>query len=464
MRKETHHKITCCLPAVQSDTDMRIEPTAGCLAAVIVWTALGWAQDADVTESRMLPNLPRLKVDDARAAQLGIRKLTGKHLTLYTDLPSNADIDAYPAVFDQAFPQWCAFFGVSEQKHASWHMLGFLMRQKRLFREAGMLPADLREFANGYSRNYELWLYDQPSDYYRRHLFVHEGTHGFMNTVLGACGPPWYMEALAELFGTHRWQDGKLTTCYMPRSRDEVPMWGRVRLIQDAVAARRARQFREVVEFDRRAHSNVDAYAWSWAAGILLERHPRYHDRFRKSTRYVAQLDFSDQFERLFAPDWQMLSEEWQLMVVNMEYGYDVARNAVDFRPGAPLPPGGAKVVVAADRGWQNSGLRLEAGKGYQLLASGRYTLAQAPKPWPCEPNGVTIRYYKGQPLGLLLAAVRPDDPPPGSSSALLRPWVIGLGASLSPPESGTLYLKINDSPAELDDNAGQLSVEVRPQ
>jgi len=45
-----------------------------------------------------------------------------------------------------------------------------------------------------------------------------------------------------------------------------------------------------------------------------------------------------------------------------------------------------------------------------------------------------------------------------------LRPWVIGLGASLEPPQTGTLYLKINDSPAELDDNTGQFTVEIRPQ
>ena len=443
---------------------MRIVPTAGYLAAMIVWAAVGWAVEADSSESRVLPDLPRLRVDDARAKRLGIRKLSGKHLTLYTDLPSGADIDAYPDLFDQAFSQWCAYFGVAEQKVAAWHMLGFLMRQKRLFVEGGMFPADLPEFPNGYSRNYELWLFDQSSDYYRRHLFIHEGTHGFVNTVLGARSlPPWYVEGLAELFGTHRWHEGKLTTGVMPRSREEVPMWGRVRIIQDAVADRKAKQFRDVIDFDRRAHSSVDAYAWSWAAAILLERHPRYHYRFRKLIGYVSQLDFPDQFDRLFAPDWQTLCEEWQLMIVNMEYGYDVARNAIDFRPGAPLAPIGVKVTVAADRGWQNSGVRLEAGKNYELIASGRYTLAQTPKPWWCEPNGVTIRYHKGQPLGVLLAAVRPDDPPQGASSALLRPWVIGLGASLEPPQTGTLYLKINDSPAELDDNTGQLTVEVRP-
>ena len=35
-------------------------------------------------------------------------------------------------------------------------------------------------------------------------------------------------------------------------------------------------------------------------------------------------------------------------------------------------------------------------------------------------------------------------------------------GTTLSPTQTGTLFLKINDSPGELDDNAGELKVEVR--
>jgi hypothetical protein len=57
---------------------------------------------------------------------------------------------------------------------------------------------------------------------------------------------------------------------------------------------------------------------------------------------------------------------------------------------------------------------------------------------------------------------VRPDNPPPDATTALLRPTVVGLGTTLSPTETGTLFLKINDSPGELDDNAGELKVDVR--
>jgi hypothetical protein len=228
------------------------------------------------------------------------------------------------------------------------------------------------------------------------------------------------------------------------------------------VAARQAKRLGEVFDFPPAAYLQVEAYGWSWAAAWLLEHHPRYHDRFHEMIRHVAERDFPTQVEWLLAPDWQQLSEEWQVMIVNMEYGYDVPRSTIDFTPGRPLPSPGAQVTVAADHGWQNAGLRLEAGRSYRLTAAGRYAVAQQPKTWWCEPNGVTIRYFRGQPLGILLAAVRPDAPPPGSASALLHPSVIGLSAQLTPPQSGTLYLKINDSPAELSDNSGTLSVKIQ--
>ncbi|MHC4179068.1 MAG: hypothetical protein ACYSWU_16265 [Planctomycetota bacterium] len=416
---------------------------------------------------RWIANLPRRQVDDARAAAAGIRKLSGKRLTLYTDMPSDSEqmdkgeIEQLPGLFDQAFPQWCKYFHVDAAKHADWKMTGFLMKDKARFRRTGLLPDGLPPFRHGYSQNHELWLYDQPSDYYRRHLLLHEGTHGFMNAMLGGCGPPWYMEGMAELLATHRWHGGRLTLNHIPAVRREVPHWGRIRIIKDATAAGRPMRLKDVIEYPIHAHLETEPYAWCWAAATLLDRHPRYRDRFRQLYKHVLKPDLSDRFYRLVGDDWEQLREEWQLLVTGLEYGHDVPRTAVDFAPGKALPPGGAGVTVAADRGWQNSRLRLEADAKYRLQAAGRYQVAKVPKIWWCEPGGVSIRYYQGCPLGVLLAAVRPDQGTRGSSE-LLRPTVVGLATTLSPKESGTLYLRINDSAAELDDNAGELRVEIR--
>lgn len=409
-----------------------------------------------------VPGVPRSTVDEARAAAEGIRKIASQRLILFTDLPYDPQIEELPAIFDQAFPIWCDYFSIDPSQHPTWHMTGCLMKDGDRFRRAGLLPDHLPPFRNGFSVNYDLWVYEQETPYYRRHLVLHEGTHGFMNTILKSCGPPWYMEGIAELLGTHQWKDGRLQMGIMPKSRDDVPGWGRVRKIQDLFAEGMALSLEEVLHFSGTAHQQNEAYAWSWAAAALLDFHPRYQQRFRSLSRSVQARDFNDQFRKLFADDWETLAEEWQVFVGDLEYGYEVPPMALDLSPGSPLESGWKVVHVDATRGWQNTGIQLAGGAIYEVRAKGRYQVANQPVIWWCEPGGVTIRYYHGQPLGVLLAAVRPDDPK-DNRCVFLQPETIGLGTTLPVEASGTLFLRINDSAAELGDNAGSLDVAIRP-
>ena len=61
----------------------------------------------------------------------------------------------------------------------------------------------------------------------------------------------------------------------------------------------------------------------------------------------------------------------------------------------------------------------------------------------------------------MLLGAVRPDQPDVKAPSPFLQPLLVGLETALTPEQSGTLYLRINDSASELDDNRGELKVEM---
>jgi hypothetical protein len=399
-------------------------------------------------------------VDDAKASATGIHKLSGQYLTLYTDVDGET-IDALPKAFDKSVVQLTEYFRVPPQKLADWKMSGCLMKDKARFVQTNLLPRDLPNFPHGYSRNYDLWLYDQPSDYYRRHLLLHEGVHGFMNTLLGSCGPRWYMEGMAEMLATHRWKDGRLTLNYMPNDRDETPEWGRIKLIKDAVADNRPQSLRSVIEGMSNLTKETELYAWSWAAAYFLDHHPRYRDRFRELFKHVRQPNFNQFVFETYKTDWQQMSEEWRVFIAGLEYGYDISRTAIDLIPGKPLPEKGAVATIAADRGWQNTGFQLKASVKYKLSASGRFQVADKPKIWHCEPGGVSIRYYQARPLGILLAAVRPDNPNEKDVCVFLNPLTIGLGATITPDQSGTLFLKINDSAAELDDNAGEIKVEI---
>jgi len=412
--------------------------------------------------ARALAAEPWRQIDEAAAAAAGVRTLVGKHLLLLTDLAPKAEVDALPAMFDQAYPQWCAYFGVDPVQHAAWRVRGFVIQDKPLFRRLGLLPEGLPPFPDGFAAGREFWVYEQASDYYRAHLVLHEGTHAFMANLLGGFGPIWYMEGMAELLATHRWKDGKLVLNHFPASREEVPLWGRIKIIKDHLAARRGKTFKAVLQTRPEAQQVTEAYAWYWAAAALLDRHPRYQPRFRQMARLVTAPDFTERFQRSIGDDWDHLAEEWKVFVADLEYGYDVPKTAIDFTPGKPLAAAGATVTLAADRGWQNSGVRLEAGQTYRLRATGRYQVANRPPIWWCEPGGVSIRYYRGRPLGILLAAVWPDPPSPTGISPLIAPITVGLGTTLAPKQAGTLLLRINDSAGELGDNAGTLAVEVR--
>jgi hypothetical protein len=411
-----------------------------------------------------LPNSSTIEarpIDDARVMAAGIRKLDGEYMTLYSDLPPSPAVDRLVGEFDQAYPQWFDYFDMTLGANHSWHVTGCLMADRQRFAAAGLLPADLPPFEHGYFRGNRIWVYVQADDYYQRHLLLHEGTHAFMNALLGSCGPPWYSEGMAELLATHAVKDGHVALDYFPVDADEVPGWGRVRLVHDAIAAGRRLKFDDVLLYNARAHIEVEPYGWCWAAAAFLDRHPRYRDRFRELRSRVAAADFNGQLRERFASDWPELCEEWQLFAYHLEYGYDLEREAIDFRPGSPLAPGRMSVKVAADRGWQSTGVQLEAGKTYHLRAVGQCQVADDPRPWLSEPAGLTIRYWEGHPLGALLAAIHPEPFDTGSDSSLLTPLLIGAEATIQPAVTGTLYLRINDSPAELAENAGSVQVSI---
>jgi len=59
------------------------------------------------------------------------------------------------------------------------------------------------------------------------------------------------------------------------------------------------------------------------------------------------------------------------------------------------------------------------------------------------------------------MAAVRPSDATENTSPSFIVPQVIGLGSKITPRNSGTLFLRVNDSMGELSDNVGTLTVVV---
>ena len=398
------------------------------------------------------------RIDPQRAAAVGIREITSRHLRLITDVPPSPDVDELPAVFDAAIPLWAEYFHVSPDKFKNWQVQAFLIQDRAKFAALGLLPEQNPDYINGYALGNEFWFDEQPSDYYRRHLLLHEGTHSFMLAFLGAGGPGWYMEGTAELFGTHHWQDSQLELRIIPENREAVPMWGRIKLIREAVKAGKALSLDEVLAISNRQALEVDAYAWCWALAKFLDSHPRYGEKFRKLAAQVKQTDFNVRFRKLYHKEWTGLQFEWQAFLAALDYGYDTERMAVKHGAANPLE-GTASTTIAVDRGWQQAPWLLRKGQKYSLKSTGRYEIANDDKPWPCEPGGVTLRYHDGHPLGILLGELRTKK----KAGKFSQPLVLGLQATLTPEDDAVLYLRVNDSPAELSDNRGTLEVRIEP-
>ncbi len=398
-------------------------------------------------------------IDPKKLSEAGLRILRSEHCTMVTDLPTSAEVDRLPNYIDQAIEPWSKRFGVKKSDADGWRLRVYVMQDRARFDALKLMPESNDRFPDGFAYGYEAWLYDQPSSYYRRHLLLHEGTHSFMMTQLGSCGPSWYMEGMAELCGTHRFNDKNKSVqlATFPTSRKETPHWGRVRLIRDQVARDNITSIRSLMRIDNRHALEVDAYAWLWALAKFLDTHPRYQERWRSLVAHVNDERFDERFWDLFEKDILQLTKEWQLYQKNLEYGHDIPREAIRFDSGVPISGKDKRLKIAADQGWQPTGVLVEKGQTYRIDARGKYVVGQESdgKPWPSEANGISLSYYHGQPLGKLMAMIDSE------SSANLEPFPVGVHKIFKAKRTGTLYLRINDHPSRLAENRGSVAVRV---
>jgi len=409
------------------------------------------------------PSDNRPSHDDTDLARRGIHLYESRHLKLYTDLDPRLAA-TLPPVIDKAYRALVDYFGElpPAASPAEFQVTGYLILDEARFQESGLIPGDLPPFEHGRHRDYEFWMRDQPFDYYRRHLMIHEFTHCFMTIRPRTDAPVWYMEGMAECFGTHRiGPDGTIQFRVMPEAPAAYPGWGRITAIRNEYAAGRARTLAEILEYRAIEFLKPEHYAWSWALAAFFDQHPRYQKRFRELGKFLQENAFPQEFLRTFGPEERDLATEWLLFVDALQPGYDLTRAAIRFESGKNLPTDAeARVSVRADAGWQSSGVHVVAGTTYEISASGQFRLADHPKPWISEPQGISFHYCGGVPVGRLLGCIRPDQDE--DYKAVLEVHTFGRHARWVAPLTGTLYLRLNDDWNSLHDNQGSAEVTIR--
>ncbi|NDC53696.1 MAG: hypothetical protein EBZ74_05250 [Planctomycetia bacterium] len=404
------------------------------------------------------------------ARRAGLRVLEGRHLTLLTDRPARDGdgVPDLPGLFDEAFAAWCRHYHVDPAAHADWRAVGCLIVDRERFRAAGLLPVDgvVPDFENGFCAADRFWLVDQSNPDYRRHLLLHEGVHAFTLTLRSAAAPPWYTEGIAELLAMHRLdraaaRGARFVPTPIPERPGDVEQLGRIETLRALSAAGRAPGLEDVFALPPAAHRELSAYAASWAAAAFLAGHPTHRTAFAAAERGPLDRDFTNRLTG--TPEWDgpRASRDFAAFLDDLDYGYDFDRMAVDWAPGRPLAEPHT-ATVAADRGWQNAGSMLAAGQACSFRATGRTTVGRAAgRDLESGPDGITLRWHRGRPVGRLLVAqwVEPAD---GSLPSFR---VLGEGAAgrFTAAAAGPLYCKLNESPGELADNAGGLTVSLTP-
>lgn len=405
----------------------------------------------------------------AAARRAGLRVLSGKHLILVTDRPARSGdgVDELPWIFDEAFSGWCRHYAIDPRDHQSWQAFGCLVIDRERFREAGLLPDSVPDFSHGFCDRNRFWMMDQTNAAYRRHLLLHEGVHAFTISLRDLDAPAWYAEGIAELLATHRLQsadDGsrRYVATPMPQAAVDVEQLGRIEAIQRLRRDGEMPGLDDVFALHGTVHGDMKLYASSWAAVALLASHPRHAAMFAETERGPLGRDLTTRLAQ--SPGWDAtaVARDFDAFTDDIDYGYDFSRSAIDWAAGMPLD-GVREVQVDAARGWQNSGLRLGRGLRYAVQTTGRVRVGHASAcQLEAEPDGISIEWYRGRPIGRILAAqwVEPQARSDGARPAFVVVAESARGEFIAPSD-GPLFFKLNESPGELADNEGAFQVEV---
>jgi hypothetical protein len=429
------------------------------------------AQDGSAPGFRLSDDRPKLDRQALQAA--GLRIFQARHLLLVTDA-AEADVQGLPELADSLFDSLQQQLPPLRpaQDDSDFQVTGFLMDAPERFTAAGLLPDGDFVIRHGRHLGYRFWMRNQTSAYYRRHLLLHEFIHCWMMCEAGMqdIPPLWFTEGIAEYFATHTINPPQFGL--LPPQLNGFEGWGRVTLLHEQAFGKTGYPVEAVPSeptgltlkhvlypTDNQFISDL-RYAQAWALVWLLRTHPELTHRFAVINRVRSGRDFQNAFRTIDKATLERLAVVWLLMLDSLEEGFDQKRSFPELDPDwKSLRPGSPKTTlqIAADRGWQSSGIEAATELTLELTATGRCTVHDQPSPWVSEPQGITISYHRQRPLGELTAIVIPR-----TTTEPARRIPIGRTASITLPANSELWLQVNDSEATRGENSGHYEVQIR--
>ena len=440
------------------------------LNQVVLAACLGVISETCAGEFRLPDDRPVL--DRSRLESCGLRVLESKHLILVTDAPL-AEVQNLPPLVDALFVELQRQLGPlkPDLNGKDFQITGYVMGAKERFEEAGVLPAESIVIRHGRHLGYQFWMNNQTLPYYRRHLLLHEFIHCFMMCEHGMADIPplWYTEGIAEYFATHEFATDSKSTRFgiLPPTLDGYEGWGRITEIRTNMKELTgdAAQWQSQMSLESVRHpldNNFTTdlqYSQAWALVWLIRNHPELQPHFSALSKARTQRDFRDAEKSVPAEVWQKIAMIWPLVLTSLTEGFQTEHSFPPLDFAAKKPSASGKFSLQSDREWQATGVAIKRGTTVKLNCSGRYAVHDKPKPWVSEPQGITIDYVHGRPLGEITAMlVAPD----GSVSSARIP--IGRENSITAPVDSELWLQVNDSANSRSDNSGTASIEIQVQ
>jgi hypothetical protein len=247
--------------------------------------------------------------------------------------------------------------------------------------------------------------------------------------------------------------------------RDEVPHWGRFKLMSQLRDEGKIPSLANVMQYQPDLKGDVATYGWSWAATMILHAYPEYRDDFFAAAQNGRTVGpgFNRKLVQSLQEEWPILAASWRVLCHDLDYGFDWSREKLDLSIKDPMWDGKTiHVSVAADRCWQSMGYRIPRGARIHLEPSGEVTLAKTTRPWLSQPAGITFDYHRGRPLGQLLLCVLPNAIELGAEAIAPLPVQSVAGETvIEVPEYSWLLFRINDAVGQLADNEGEYRVVV---
>lgn len=406
----------------------------------------------------------------------GLRMVESKHLVLVTDLPEESVADL-PRLADALFVNLELRLGKLAANIAGteFQVTGFLMEARDRFKQAGVLPPEEFSIRHGRHLGYQFWINNQPADYYRRHLLLHEFVHCFMMCEYGMndIPPLWYTEGIAEYFATHRLHTDVTQSEFgiLPTSREGFEGWHRIAEIrrhfdQEPSATG---ELADIISLQAVMHPpnttfvEDSQYANAWALMWLINHHPDLQPQFADLAHCRTQEQFNAAMAKISEYTLQQMKQIWPLYIDGLA---EAEVSTVRFPPVTPIKSQQShaentlpqEMTLEAGQPWVSTGFELTAGQQVAIECQGRFSVRETTKLWISEPDGITIDYVRGRPLGEVIGAIVSTD-----GTKTTRHIPIGTSKSLQSPIDGILWLQTNDHWSDRANNDGKITVRISP-